>query len=261
MATQWLWLWGLSLRPESLGHHLAVLIPAMVAGALVIGRRWPAFAVYAFGFPIAFGALGPSGGQHARYIAYVVPFGIILGCSGLASLAGRACGRYYLRGLLVAGLLCISWQVYVGRKVGIAHAWNVQNINEMQRFIAERVRKGASPGDTIAVNDVGAMGYFSGCYVVDLVGLVSPKRSFPENLKLYRPKYLAIFPDWYREFAVRDPQIDNVVFYSADSAWKYSPVVGIGLRKNTISSRDVMVLFERTSPGETGPANVPLYWH
>lgn len=261
MGTQWLWLWGISLRPESPGHHFALLIPAMVAGAITFGRRLPAFVAYAFGFPFLFGALGPSGGQHARYIAYVVPFGILLGCGGIGALAGRALGRRYLRAYIVLGLLCIGWQVYVGRKVGIAHGWNVQNINGMQRFMAERIRKVASPGDTIAVNDVGAMGYFSNCYIVDLVGLVSPKRSFPENLKLYHPRFLAIFPDWYRDFAARDPQIDNVVFYGADSTWKYSPVVGVGLHKNTISSRDVMVLFERMRPSDSGSADVPIYWH
>src|SRR6266853_1529351 len=261
MATQWLWLWGLSLRPISLGHHFALLIPAMIVGSIALIRRWPAFVAYAFGFPLVFGAFGPSGGQHGRYIAYVVPFGIILACSGLAYLAGRAFGRHYAKGLLAAGLLCIAWQVYMGQKVGIAHGWNVQNINEMQRFVAERIHRGASPGDTIAVNDIGAMGYFSGCYVVDLVGLVSPRRSFPENLRVYHPKYMAIFPEWYRSYAVYDPRIDNSVFYSADSVWKYSAVVGVGLRKNTISSRAVMVLFERIGAREAGASRVPVYCH
>ena len=261
MAAQWLWLWGMSLRLESLGHHLALLIPAMVVGAILCRHRLPAFAAYAFGFPFAFGAFGPSGGQHGRYIAYIVPFGIMLGVWGLRWFARRAFGRHWLRGFVAIGILCIGWQAYAGRKVGIAHGWNVQNINDMQRFVAERIRRGTSPGDTVAVNDIGAMGYFSNCYVVDLVGLVSPKRTFPENLTFYHPKYLSVFPDWYRDYAVRDPKIDNTVFLSADSVWKYSPVVGIGLRKNTISSRNVMVLYERMAPGEEGPADVPIFWH
>ena len=103
---------------------------------------------------------------------------------------------------------------------GIVHGWNVENINDMHRFMAERIRKVASPGDTVAVNDVGAMGYFSGCYIVDLVGLVSPKRPFPENLTHYRPKLLAIFPDWFAAYGVRDPGIDNIVFYDSDSTYK-----------------------------------------
>ena len=261
MATQWLWLWGLSLRLESFGHHLALLIPAMAVGAILCRHRLPAFAAYAFGFPFAFGMFGPSGGQHGRYIAYVVPFGILLGVWGLRWFAGRAFGRHRLRAFVAVGLLCIGWQVYVGRKVGNAHGWNVQNINGMQRFVAERIRRGTSPGDTVAVNDIGAMGYFSDCYVVDLVGLVSPTRTFPENLTFYHPKYLSVFPEWYRDYAVRDPKIDNTVFFSADSTWKYSPVVGIGLRKNTISSRNVMVLYRRMTPGEEGPADVPIFWH
>ncbi len=261
MWTQWMWLWGTSTRLDRVGPHLALMIPALVVGAVVSFRRWPILTAYLFGFPLTLALFGAPGGQHARYIAYIIPMGILLACVGFARFSERTRVRAQLGPLVALGLLCLTWQVYTARLLGIAHGWNVQNINEMQRFVAERVRKGASPGDTIAVNDVGAMGYFSGCYVVDLVGLISPKRSFPENLSFYKPKYLAIFPDWYASYGVRDPTIDNIVFYDADSTYKYSPVVGVGLTRNTIASRDVMVLFERLRPEEKGTVDVPVYWH
>jgi len=119
----------------------------------------------------------------------------------------------------------------------------------------------SSPGDTIAVNDVGAMGYFSKCYVVDLVGLVSPLKPFPENLKYYRPKYLAIFPGWFKQYAAASPRTRNSEFYDADSIYKYAPVAGAGLRFNTICSRDKMFIYARLSRGAEGPEHVKVVWH
>lgn len=261
IATQWLWLWGLSLRPERYGPHAVLLVPALIVGAVLGMRRWPALAIYPLGFPLVFGLFGSVGGQHGRYIAYVIPFGILLGCLGLARVAKRIPARRHPPLLLLASIAFIGWQVLAGRLVGIAHGWNVQNINRMHRFVAERVHSGMSPGDTVAVNDVGAMGYFSGCYVVDLIGLVSPKRSFQENLRLYQPKLLVIFPEWFRSFAAIDSVTNQVVFYDADSTAKYSPIVGVQLRNNTIASRNTMVVYQRLRVHEEGVRNPRLVVH
>ena len=121
----------------------------------------------------------------------------------------------------------------------------------MHRFLAEKAHRVMAPGDTLAVNDVGAMGYFSGCHVVDLVGLESPRRSFPENLRKYRPKVLIVFPEWFQACAAVDPTTDRPLFYDPDSAYMYTPFMGVKLQNNTIASRSTMVLYERiqgTSP-------------
>ncbi len=131
----------------------------------------------------------------------------------------------------------------------------------MHRFVAESTRKATSPGDTIAVNDVGAIGYFSGCYVLDLVGLVSPQRSFPDDLRDYKPKYMIIFPDWFQAFAAVDWKTNQVVFYDADSTYKYSPFLGVRLRKNTISARNTMYLYERMPKAESGTSHVQIVVH
>ncbi|HET9253456.1 MAG TPA: hypothetical protein VFP58_15185, partial [Candidatus Eisenbacteria bacterium] len=256
----WAGLWGMPFGPNQLGEHAIVLLPTIVAGAALLLRRTPAIAVYVLGVPVAFAAAGVPWSAHGRYIMYVVPFGLVLAVVGMEHLCRRGLGRRWSTGLLVAGVICVSWQVYQARVKGILHGWNVQNIENMHRFFAERLSTVAAPGDTIAVNDVGAMGYFSKCYIVDLVGLVSPRRSFPENLVHYRPKYLAIFPDWYVSYGARDPEIDNIVFYSPDSSYKYTPVAGVGLTRNTIASRDQMILFQRIGFREVGPVEVPVYW-
>jgi hypothetical protein len=256
----WAGLWGAPFGVHTIGEHSVLLLPAIVAGAWIFRRRLPALGIYAIGLPLVFAAAGAPFSSHGRYIMYVVPFGVILGLTGLDRASRRAFGRRRAAGLMVVGLILISWQVLQARKKGINHGWNVENINDMHRFFAERVAGATSPGDTIAVNDVGAMGFFSRCYVVDLVGLVSKQRPFPENLRRYHPKLLAIFPDWYASYGVRDPAIDNVVFISPDSIYKWTPVTGVGLRHNTIASRDEMILFQRIGAKETGPAEAPVYW-
>jgi Glycosyltransferase family 87 len=256
----WAGLWGMPFGPNRVGEHAIFLLPAVAVGAALCFRRFPALPLYVLGAPIAFAIAGVPWSAHGRYIMYVVPFGMILGVMGLEYVCRRVFRRRWATGLLAAGLVCLSWQVYESRVKGILHGWNVQNIENMHRFFAERIATATSPGDTIAVNDVGAMGYFSKCYVVDLVGLVSPQRSFQENLAYFHPKFLAVFPDWYAGYGVRDPQIDNIVFFAPDSTYKYTPVAGVGLTRNTIASLDQMILFQRIGLHETGPAEVSVYW-
>lgn len=255
---QWLEIWGLPFDPHGLSMHAALLLPAMAVGVPLCFRRRPALAIYPLGFPFAFGLIGGGGGQYGRYIAHVIPFGILLAVIGVDFLLQRARGRARQWAMVVLGVLCIGWEARTSYLVGLAHGWNVQNINGMQRFVGETFHEVLAPGDTIAVNDVGAIGYFSGCYVVDLVGLVSPRRSFPENLSVYRPKALAIFPQWFEPYATMDSLTKQYVFWSGDSAWKYSPTVGVRLQRNTIAARNTMYIYERLAPGEVGERQAQL---
>jgi hypothetical protein len=257
MLQHWAELWGLPGKGR-VGLHAPILLAGMAAGAVASFRRWPALAAYALLFPFAFAAFGSSPGQFDRYIAYVVPFGVLLAVVGLDRVARRALPQRALATVMILGVVCVGWEAYASRIAGIGYGWNVQNINGMQRYIAEDAHKAAAPGDTIAVNDVGAMGYFSGCYVVDLVGLVSPRREFPENLRFYRPKFMAIFPDWYQKFGIVDRSTGQVVFYGADSTYKYAPFVGIRLRNNTISARNTMYVYRRMRRDEASAPRVPI---
>lgn len=259
LILHWAGVWGMPFGPNTIGEHSVVLLPAIVLGTIITIRRIPALGAYVLGIPIVHALVGVSPGAHARYIMYVVPFGLILGVAGLEYATRRLFRRKPAELLIFIGVICLGWQLYTVRLKGILHGWNVQNINEMQRFIAERIRRGVSPGDTIAVNDVGAMGYFSDCYIVDLVGLVSPYREMPENLRLYRPKYLAVFPDWFDKYMTFDPRTGQPIFYSADSVYKYAPIVRVGLRQNTISARNTMVLFERLARDEEVAEDAPVF--
>ena len=254
-------LWGIARRSGGTGFHAPLLIPGIVVGSVLMARNWPVLVTYALAFPFALALYRPWSGQFSRYIVYAVPFGMMLAVIGYEWACRRALGSRCGQGVLFLGAICLAWQVYEARVTGISHGWNVQNINGMQRFVAESVRRSTSPGDTVAVNDVGAMGYFSGCYVVDLVGLVSPRMGFPEYLRRYRPKYLIVFPEWFRAFVAVDEKTKQIVFYDADSTYKYSPYYGVRLKKNTIAARNTMYFFERMPRGETGPSSVQLVVH
>jgi hypothetical protein len=261
MLTQCADLWTGSLGVRRLAMHAALLLPAMLVGAVVVLKRWPVLVAYFVLFPAALAMFRAWGGQFGRYIAHTVPFGLVLAAVGIDYAMRRATPTRYTAGILVVGMLCLGWQVHAARKVGIIHGWNVQNIDGMHRWTADALRRATTPGDTIAVNDVGAIGYFSGCYVVDLVGLVSEKRSFPDYLTTYRPQYMIAFPDWFQDFAAIDSATDNIVFYSGDSTYKYSPFLGVRLKRNTISSRNTIYLYERMGRNEVGIGQVPLVVH
>ncbi len=261
VAGQWLDLWGIPQRAGRFEGDAAFLLPALAVGALLTLRRWPVLVAYLLGFPLAFALVGQHAGQYGRYIVYVIPVGIVLGLEGLDYFGRRAFGRRGRSALVAAGVLCVGWQLVSGWHMGIAHGWNVRNINDMHRYIGETMRKANSPGDTIAVNDVGAMGYFSDCYIVDLAGLVSPLKPFPEMLRDYRPKAMIIFPDWFQRFATIDPQTNQVVFYDADSTYKWSPIIGVGLRRNTIVARNTLYIYERLRRDQEGAQNVKMIIH
>jgi hypothetical protein len=176
MLKHWADLWGLSDRGR-VGHHAPFLLAAMAVGAFLSLRQWPALVAYALLFPFVFAAFGSSPGQFDRYIAYVVPFSVLLAVVGLDRVAHRVLRQRALATVVIFGIVCVGWEAYAARIAGIGYGWNVQNINGMQRHIAEDAHKVMAPGDTIAVNDVGAMGFFSGCYVVDLRVLFPPSAS------------------------------------------------------------------------------------
>ena len=145
--------------------------------------------------------------------------------------------------ILAGGVLL--WETLGVRPMAEAHAWNVQNINGMHRQLGEMAKRMTRPGDAIAVNDIGAIGYFSDRYVVDLMGLISPLRSLPENLSIYKPSLLIIFPNWFPTYTVYDSLHNTVYYLDADSTHKYSALFLVKLEHNTVASRRQMCVYVR----------------
>ena len=261
MVKEWADLWLGSIGRWHPALHPVLLLPLIVVGSILVARRLPALPAFFVLLPGALALFRAWGGQLDRYLMPTIPFGIVLAAIGLDYASRRIGDSKAAMSVLTIGLVCFGWQAIMARRVGVAHGWNVQNINGMQRFIAEATKRATSPGDTVAVNDVGAMGYFSDCYVLDLVGLTSPRRGFPQAMAQFKPKYLVIFPDWFQRFGAVDPKTDQVVFYDADSTYKWSPFLAVRLRRNTISSRHTILLYERMGRNETGTMHPQLIVH
>src|SRR2546426_154283 len=92
------------------------------------------------------------------------------------------------------------------------YAWGVQNINAMQVHLGRWVDANLPRSATLAVNDVGAIAYFSRRRVLDLMGLVTPE------IRPYRregeagvlrfvaercPDFVIVFPAWFPEITAR----------------------------------------------------------
>ena len=241
---------------------MVLTLSLIVVGAALLIRKSPVLAIYPIAFPVVFGLFGPGGGQHGRYFIAVVPFGVLLASAGFSFVMARLPERdvrVLVSGAIVGALLL--WQGVACRLVGIAYGWNVQNINGMHRFLAEQIVRRLPRGTPVAVNDVGAIGYFGQHDVVDLAGLMSPVRSLPENLAMYHPPYMIIFPEWFQQYVVIDPATRQGVFYDADSTGMYSAILGVRLRNNTIASRNTMVIFKRYPIGSPAVASPELLVH
>jgi arabinofuranosyltransferase len=88
-------------------------------------------------------------------------------------------------------------------------ALSVKNVQELQVTAARWMAVHLPREAVVAVNDVGAIAYFSGRQILDLEGLVSaevlPYRSLPDRglriVRDMRPDYVVVFPGWYPEIA------------------------------------------------------------
>jgi hypothetical protein len=115
----------------------------------------------------------------------------------------------------------------------------------MQCRLGEFARRITKPGDRVAANDIGAIGYFSERPVVDLMGLITPREPLPRMLSRYKPELLIVFVDWFRGDVLWDRESQGFVFLDADSTHKYMMVGAVELEHNTISAKDQMLAFRR----------------
>jgi hypothetical protein len=106
----------------------------------------------------------------------------------------------------VAGAAIVAGLMTFVPKGGL-YANNVRNVNEADVAAGRYLGEITHPQETIAANDIGAIGYYSEREIFDLKGLVSPVIT-PEMIEndslafeyMYRVKrvdYLAIAPNWF----------------------------------------------------------------
>ena len=144
-----------------------------------------------------------------RYQQPFLPLYILFAALGLGRLdaAGGEWGRKLARGLAcffgLWGLMSVGF-------FAVAYGENCSDIRNQQVEMARFIDAELPPDARVAVNDAGALRYFSGRQTIDLVGLTTAGNSAPwrhgsgslfERLEAMppdqRPQYFAIFPNWF----------------------------------------------------------------
>ncbi len=204
------------------------------------------------GFPVLRGVLAPFKGatfQQGRYAAFLIPLlttvGVIGVRAGLRLLRDevprsrvdwvRRWGMTAVWGMMLFNLVPLN--VYAARTYGR----NVREIQTMHVSIGRWLAVHTPAEAVVAANDIGAIGYFSGRRILDIVGLVTPDvlsylppgqpadRGVEQFLNDRQPDYLVILPNWYPELSRRQDLL--------------RPVHEITLDRPTIAGGNRMVVY------------------
>jgi len=223
-------------------------------------RRAALLGLWSAGLPLVYAFLHATLYQHGRYLIPLIPCNALIGVMGLLEarrilapllpvdfrrllspgslsqpvpLAGK--GRVAVVSLLV--VLGTAWRL---PEMARLYAWNVDNINRMHVALGRWAAEHTPPDALLALNDIGAITYFSGRPVVDLAGLITPEvvpilRSPDRDALLVdflaerEAQYVMIFPNWFPGLAARDDVLE--------------PVHQVTLERNTICGGPTMVVY------------------
>ncbi len=219
-------------------------------------------------FPLIVGIVVPFGQasyQEGRYAAPVAPLMLIVGTIGIYAAASYGArifseakfmgspARLVLERSLIWFLMALTLFAQ-GRNVWYRsklYGREVANIEDMQVTLGKWLDQNLPRDAVIAVNDVGAIAYFSHRKVLDTVGLISPevlafrKRGQSADTAMFslleeeRPGYAVLFPDWYPQ------SVKNAVF---------EPIHRVVLHDNVICGGDEMVVY-KLDWSKLGPAD------
>jgi hypothetical protein len=248
--------YGLLAQENWVGAGLAAIGVVQVIRTL-ISRRARAVEVIALAWlialPLAYAMMGRTmlfaggAGNFGRYLYILFPAGIVLAATGAGVLvsilpAARVTTAVLSMAAVIAALPALKARSEL-------YALNVQNIEEMQVAAARWLRDHLPPGSTVAVNDLGAISFFSGQRVLDLIGIASPgvlrdrratdsprdllrEAAAARTLARERPPFLAVFPDWYPR-----------VLGDLESRGALRPLHRIRLAQNRTSGSDLLMIF------------------
>ena len=205
-----------------------VLAVAAPLGLLAVAKRgreesWLILLVV-IGFPVLRGILAPFKGatfQQGRYAAYLVPLLTVIGLGGL-----RCAWQVLREGLSYGvarrwrrGLVGLVWVLVLGNlmmmhvRQGSDYAAHVADIDRMHVAMGRWLAANTTTDAVVATHDIGAIAYFSGRRIVDIVGLATPEvlaylapgvaadLGVLRFLEKVQPDYLVILPNWYPQLA------------------------------------------------------------
>jgi arabinofuranosyltransferase len=180
--------------------------------------------------------------ENFRYTAQLLALSAVVAAAGLSIWPIRAA---VARTAIVAMLI-----VLVGRQTAQGaslYATSVRNIEQLQVTLGKWMHQWLPPDARVAVNDIGAVAFFSRREIVDLEGLVSPEAlAYPRAERgigfatATRPDYVAIFPFWYPDLSKRTDL--------------FQEVHRISISGNLVSAGDTIVVYR--TPWTRAPLNV-----
>ena len=157
--------------------------------------------------PIGMALLAPYRGpafQEGRYSIHLLPLVIVL-CAVALGGAGLRTRRVAIAVFLALAPLALP-------AAAERYAWGVQNINAMQVHLGRWISDHTPRRATLAVNDIGAIAFFSRREVIDLMGLITPEilpsrregeAGVMEFIAARCPDFVVIFPTWFPRLAAR----------------------------------------------------------
>ena len=207
--------------------------PALVALWWRPGRVLALPALTLVAHPLAMALLAPYRGpafQEGRYSMHLLPLGLV----ALAVVTPRTWPRAARAAVLAYLLLAVPALIPAATRYG----WAVQNINAMQVHLGQWLDRQLPRDARLAVNDIGAIAYFSRREIVDLMGLVTPaiipyRREGESGVLRYLaetcPDHVVIFPAWFPQLAARSDLLE--------------PRYRVRLERNEVSGADEMVVY------------------
>jgi arabinofuranosyltransferase len=192
------------------------LVPAVILGWRRAGRALGVVELALIAHPLGMALLAPYRGpsfQEGRYSIHLLPLAVLaiavaVGRPGHAVWHLAALGRRPVQALAAAAWLAIAAATLV--PAAARYAWGVQNINAMQVHLGHWVDAQLPKRARIALNDIGAIAFFSRREVIDLMGLVTPQiipyrrrgeTGVMEYISETCPEYVIIFPAWFPRLA------------------------------------------------------------
>jgi arabinofuranosyltransferase len=164
--------------------------------------------------PLGMALLAPYRGpgfQEGRYSTQLLPLALIVLAVGL--------GRVIEHRRRAAPALWLALALWALVPAAQRYAWGVQNIDAMQVRLGRWVDVNVPRRARLAVNDIGAIAYFSRREVLDLMGLVTPevlpyRRQGEEGIIRFVgevcPDYVIVFPAWFPQLTARADLLESV---------------------------------------------------
>ncbi len=240
-ASEWArWLWQVDALVPIL------LLPGLWWLGRRLGRAALAPACVLLVHPVAMALLAPYRGpafQEGRYSIHLLPLAIVVAIVPMSTLSPnggegrvRRVGGY---AQWAVGLALLAGVLVALPPAASRYGWAVQNVEAMQVHLGRWVERHTPPTARLALNDVGAITYFSRREIVDVMGLVTPaiipfRRDGEAGVLRYLertcPDYLIVFPAWF-------PTISAMTDH-------FEPVYRVRLPHNTVAGADELVVYE-----------------